>query len=619
MIAHQRSDDVLLSTKDRRILHCNHSDNNMSEKQLIGRYEIVSELGRGGMGVVFKAWEESLQRFVAIKMLGDQLTDDESLVTRFLREARAVADLNHPNVVQVFTVDTHDGRPYFAMEYVEGESLTELIRTSRRVDPKRAVRLLKEVATGLGAAHDKGVVHRDIKPDNIMLTKHGGVKVVDFGVAKVEDPNTKLTATGIAVGTPNYVSPEVCLGLEVDKRSDLFSLGVVFYEMLTGDTPFNADSPLEMLTKVAHAEIPDITAINPKIDAPVRLILHHLLEKRAEHRYQDAHQLVRDIDAYIDGNNPTYAMEARGKPTMQVAQIGPAQATTSTAEKSPPQQSTGIGKRVVWIVPAVLVLGSAIIGAWWYLGNDASAPSGDPAQQAVVKEQKESIAKEQPDTIDDELSTGTSETSDDSPNEMVADQAAEPVAPVKDDGAVSLPETGAVAGDQQPSSSPVAGQAQTVADNAGEPPASTLSSPRLVVMVFGDPTVAAVVESVFENALSAADFGVIDEQFISGVRSGADLASMGQAVLADGGNIMVIAEVLPAGQRQLNYSGRRETLTIASLQVKAVLLHERRNLGAPWVQNLEYVALNAPEKARAAAEPIANELVNRLRDLVASQ
>ena len=592
----------------------------MSEKQLIGRYEIVSELGRGGMGVVFKAWEESLQRFVAIKMLGDQLTDDESLVTRFLREARAVADLNHPNVVQVFTVDTHDGRPYFAMEYVEGESLTELIRTSRRVDPKRAVRLLKEVATGLGAAHDKGVVHRDIKPDNIMLTKHGGVKVVDFGVAKVEDPNTKLTATGIAVGTPNYVSPEVCLGLEIDKRSDLFSLGVVFYEMLTGDTPFNADSPLEMLTKVAHAEIPDITAINPKIDASVRLILHHLLEKRAENRYQDARELVRDIDSYINGNNPTYAMEAREKPTMKVAQIGAAQVTTSTAEKSPPHQSTGMGNRVVWIVPAVLVLGSAVIGAWWYLGNDVSAPSGDPTQQAEVKEQTESIAKEQPDTIDDELPTGTSETSDDRLNELVADQAAEPVAPVEDDGAVSPPETGAVVGVQQPSSSPVVGQAQTVADNASEEaPPSTLSSPRLVVMVFGDPTVAAVVESVFENALSAADFGVIDEQFISGVRPGADLASMGQAVLADGGNIMVIAEVLPAGQRQLNYSGRRETLTIASLQVKAVLLHERRNLGAPWSQNLEYVALNAPEKARAAAEPIANELVIRLRDLVASQ
>ena len=610
MIVIQQPVDVLSSTKDRSILHNNHSDNNMSEKQLIGRYEIVSELGRGGMGVVFKAWEESLQRFVAIKMLGDQLTDDESLVTRFLREARAVADLNHPNVVQVFTVDTHDGRPYFAMEYVEGESLTELIRTSRRIDPKRAVRLLKEVATGLGAAHDKGVVHRDIKPDNIMLTKHGGVKVVDFGVAKVEDPNTKLTATGIAVGTPNYVSPEVCLGLEVDKRSDLFSLGVVFYEMLTGDTPFKADSPLEMLTKVAHAEIPDITAINPQIDAPVRLILHHLLEKKAEHRYQDAHQLVRDIDSYINGNNPTYAMEAREKPTMQVAQISGAQ---STAEISPPHQKTGVGNRVGWIVPVVLVLGLAIIGAWWYLGHDEPAPAGDPLQQAEVSEPADAIAEEPPIAVDDDPLAGKGDT----PDDMVADRASEAVEPVEDGEAASPAESDTVVAEQEPAQP--AGQSQEPADNAGEPPPAALLNPMLVVMVSGDPTVAAVVESVFENALSEAEFGVIDEQFISGAGPGADLASMRQAVLADGGNIMVIAEVLPAGQRQLNYSGRRETLTIASLQVRAVLLDERRNLGAPWAQNFEYVALNAPERARAAAEPIADELVSRLRDLVASQ
>jgi len=580
----------------------------MSEKQLIGRYEIVSELGRGGMGVVFKAWEESLQRFVAIKMLGDQLTDDQSLVARFLREARAVADLNHPNVVQVFTVDTHDGRPYFAMEYVEGESLTELIRTARRIDPKRAVRLLKEVATGLGAAHDKGVVHRDIKPDNIMLTKHGGVKVVDFGVAKVEDPNTKLTATGIAVGTPNYVSPEVCLGLEIDKRSDLFSLGVVFYEMLTGDTPFKADSPLEMLTKVAHADIPDITAINPQIGAPVRLILHHLLEKKAEHRYQDAHQLVQDIDSYINGNNPTYAMEARDKPTMQVAQIGDGQATRSAAGIPPTPQATATGNKVVWILPVVLVLAAAMAGAWWYLGDDEFAPVAEPEQQAEVNEDTEAIPEELPNAVDDEQSAATGDTPDNSPTEAVADQAAEPVAP---------PETDAVVTEQNPS--PAAAQSQAVADEAGEQPATALSSPRLVVMVTGDPTIAAVVESVLENALSEANFGVIDEQFVSGVRPGADLASMRKAVLADGGNIMVIAEVLPAGQRQLNYSGRRETLTIASLQVRAILLDERRNLGAPWTQTLEYVALNAPEKARAVAEPIANELVTRLRELVASQ
>jgi hypothetical protein len=434
--------------------------------------------------------------------------------------------------------------------------------------------------------------------------------VVDFGVAKVEDPNTKLTATGIAVGTPNYVSPEVCLGLEIDKRSDLFSLGVVFYEMLTGDTPFKADSPLEMLTKVAHAEIPDITAINPQIDAPVRLILHHLLEKKAEHRYQDAHQLVRDIDSYINGNNPTFAMEAREKPTMQVAQIS---GTRTTAEISPPRESTGVGNRVQWVVPAVLVLGSVIVGAWWYLGNDETSPAGDTPQQAEVSEPADAIAEERPKAVNDEPLAGKGDT----PNDVVADQATEAVAPVENGGAATPPESAPVIAEQKPSQ-PV-GQPQKTADNTAESPASALSNPQLVILVSGDPTVAAVVESVFENALSEAEFGVIDEQFISGAGPGADLASMRQAVLADGGNIMVIAEVLPAGQRQLNYSGRRETLTIASLQVRAVLLDERRYLGAPWAQNFEYVALNASEKARAAAEPIADELVSRLRDLVASQ
>ena len=147
----------------------------MDESQVIGKYEIVSELGRGGMGVVYKAWEASLKRFVAIKMLSDRPSDDPALAARFLREAQAVADLNHPNVVQVFAVDTHEGRPYFVMEYVEGDSLGKLINAPERMETALAVRLVSEIAAGLGAAHDKGVIHRDIKPDNIMLTKHGGV------------------------------------------------------------------------------------------------------------------------------------------------------------------------------------------------------------------------------------------------------------------------------------------------------------------------------------------------------------------------------------------------------------------------------------------------------------
>jgi predicted Ser/Thr protein kinase len=595
----------------------------MGEKQSIGRYQIVSELGRGGMGVVFKAWEESLQRFVAIKMLGDQLTEDESLVARFLREARAVADLNHPNVVQVFAVDKHEGRPYFAMEYVEGESLTELIRTSRRIDPDRAIRLLKEVATGLGAAHDKGVVHRDIKPDNIMLTKHGGVKVVDFGVAKVDDPNTKLTATGIAVGTPNYVSPEVCLGLEIDNRSDLFSLGVVFYEMLTGDTPFNADSPLEMLTKVAHADVPDVTAINPQIDARIRMILNHLLEKKPENRYQDAHQLLKDIDAYANGTNPAFALEARNRPTMQVSNLKGRKPPEATEDFFPVTRNAGPGKATLWVVAAILVLGVAVAGTWMYMERETPATSAITEPSADTTEPVQAPA---------ELTADSTE-----PAAAIAGDTATPPGGEPANDASSAAELTAIedeasnaavvaAGNDKPELPPDAGiqggavRPDPVSSQPTPAPATRgLSEPRLVVLVNGDAAVASAVESVLENALQAAGFGVIDERFIDGVSAGADLASLRSSILADGGNIMVVADVVQTGQRALSYAGRSDTQVIANLEVRAVLLEERRNLGAPWTSSLQYVALNAGEQARTSAEPIANELVARLHDLVAAQ
>src|SRR6056297_70184 len=273
----------------------------------IGNYEIVSELGRGGMGVVYKAREESLQRFVAIKMLGNQLVGNESIALRFMREARAVADLNHPNLVQVFRVDRHEDHPYFVMEYVEGESLKRLIQREDKMQPLRALQILKEVATGLAAAHDKGVIHRDIKPENIMLTKYGGVKVVDFGIARVEEPGTRLTTTGMGLGTPSYLSPEVCLSQDVDQRSDIFSLGVVLFEMLTGDTPFKSDSPFELMTKVVEARIPDIKALNPNVDDGARQILAKMIAKRPRLRYQNCNELISDIEDYQAGRVPRWA------------------------------------------------------------------------------------------------------------------------------------------------------------------------------------------------------------------------------------------------------------------------------------------------------------------------
>jgi serine/threonine-protein kinase len=578
-------------------------------RKTIGKYEIVSELGRGGMGVVFKAWEESLQRFVAIKMLGDALTDDENLVARFLREARSVADLNHPNIVQVFAVDTHEGRPYFAMEFVEGESLSELIRSSRRIEPQRAVTLLKEVASGLSAAHDKGVVHRDIKPDNIMLTKHGGVKVVDFGVARVDDPNTKLTATGMAVGTPNYISPEVCLGLDVDKRSDLFSMGVVLYEMLTGETPFDADSPLEMMTNVVQSEVPDITSLNPSIDAGLRQILYHMLEKKPDYRYQDFHEVLADVEAYREDRTLPFASKASSKPTMKV-DTGEIRKTTAGA---PPLEAEPGGRRLPLLTGVAALLLVAVAGGWWYF-TQGEAPPDEPA---VVDEA--TSPAEAAETTDDPVepagdavvANGESLTGDDPASSAEPESAGggEPVAADSGEGSADAP--------PQPAPD-AAGGTPAPKPAAPEPAAPDYSDPRLVVIVSGDREMATTVESVLESRLSDASFTVLNEQFFEGFPGGGDVADISGIVRKNGGDIVILVDVRVTGSRMLEFYGRSEEQYVASLQVSALLPAERRNLGAPWRTNIEYTALNATERGNDAAEPIARDLVGRLNELKAS-
>ncbi len=169
----------------------------------IGHYSIVSELGRGGMGVVYKAHEESLNRFVALKVLGKHLSEDENFVERFKREARSAAALNHPNIVKVYAIDEFNGKHYFAMEYVEGSSILQIVKQQGPMAPVAAARLILQTASGLGAAHAKGILHRDIKPANLLLDEHGLVKIADFGLALLAAGNTRLTATGMFMGTPD--------------------------------------------------------------------------------------------------------------------------------------------------------------------------------------------------------------------------------------------------------------------------------------------------------------------------------------------------------------------------------------------------------------------------------
>jgi eukaryotic-like serine/threonine-protein kinase len=278
----------------------------------VGHYEIVQELGRGGMGVVYKGFEPQLSRHVAIKLMSEALAHDQQIVERFLREAKSMAQLNDPHIIQIYLIGEDQGQPFFAMEFVEGESLSQTLRREGKIEPKRAAGIIAQAAQGLSTAHDHGVIHRDIKPANLMLTPRGLIKVADFGIALAShDVSKKLTGTGEFVGTPGYLSPEVCLGNHVDQRSDIFSLGIVLFEMLAGRMPFTDQSPLGLMLEVVQAEIPDVRTLGATASADLVAVLNKMLAKDANQRYASCHDLLADLQK-LDTGVPLSAAIAPG-------------------------------------------------------------------------------------------------------------------------------------------------------------------------------------------------------------------------------------------------------------------------------------------------------------------
>jgi serine/threonine protein kinase len=265
----------------------------------LGHYDIVAELGRGGMGVVYKGYESSLNRYVAIKVLADSLAHDEGIKERFLREARSMAALNDPHIIQIYFIGEDEGQTFFVMEFVEGESLGSMLKREGKLTVEQSAKVIQQTALGLSSAHDRGVVHRDIKPGNLMITSRGSIKIADFGIAlSNQDFSQKLTSTGEFVGTPGYLSPEVCLGKAVDQRSDIFSLGIVLFEMLVGEMPFTDESPLGLMLEVVQADIPDVRQLNTDVDAEIAQILSRMIAKDPAERYQNCHELVAALSVY---------------------------------------------------------------------------------------------------------------------------------------------------------------------------------------------------------------------------------------------------------------------------------------------------------------------------------
>jgi formylglycine-generating enzyme required for sulfatase activity/dienelactone hydrolase len=261
-----------------------------------GKYRIIEEIGAGGMGVVYKAEDLRLQRCVALKFLPPHLMDSPELRERFLIEARAAAALSHPNICVIYEVGESEERPYIAMEFVEGETLRDRIKKGP-LEPGDAVGLVDQVAAGLGEAHGKGIIHRDIKSANIMVTGKGQAKVMDFGLAKLRG-GSSLTKSQTTLGTVAYMSPEQARGDELDQRTDLWSLGVVLYEMLTGELPFRGDRDLSVIHSIIHEEPRPIRQHKPPVPEELRQVLARALRKNLDSRYGAAGEMLKDLRAY---------------------------------------------------------------------------------------------------------------------------------------------------------------------------------------------------------------------------------------------------------------------------------------------------------------------------------
>jgi eukaryotic-like serine/threonine-protein kinase len=335
----------------------------MSSTILSGRYRLESKLGSGGMSTVYLALDEVLDRPVAIKLLHREISEEEDQLERFRREARAAARLSHPNLVGVIDAGEDDGRPYIVFEYIEGRTLKRRIQEEGRLPVDEAVAYAIEIGRGLTAAHARKLVHRDVKPQNVLIDPDGRAKVTDFGIARSLE-SKGLTATGRVVGTTDYVSPEQAMGEEVDERSDAYSLGVVLYEMLTGEVPFRAETQVGVAMKHVNEPMPDVQARRPEVSAAVAAVVDRATTKDPRDRYGTVAEMVRDLEQTLE---------------VEAARRGGTTGEATSVLDSVPKSRRRLRRRrqMSGAGIAMAIVGIAVVAAAVILGGDQLDLGGD--------------------------------------------------------------------------------------------------------------------------------------------------------------------------------------------------------------------------------------------------
>jgi serine/threonine-protein kinase len=339
----------------------------------LGVYQIMEEVGRGGMASVYRAYQSSLNRYVAIKVLPPQLAYDEEFVQRFLREAQAAASLSHPNIVVVHDVGEQGGLYYIVMEFLEGQTLKDLIQREGALSPVRAARILEQVAAALDYAHQRGFVHRDIKPANIFVGPDDRVKLTDFGIAKAVSEAEQLTRTGMLVGTPEYMSPEQAAGTPIDHRTDLYALGVVLYQMMTGQVPHRGTTPHSILHAIIYDPPPLPRQLNAAVPPAIEQVILKALAKQPGDRYQRGVDMAAALRAALAG---------RQVPSSMVVPTPSPKAPTPRPEPSARKPSLPLAGVLLALAAVTILVVIGLIAAALLAGEAQATPV--PTQVIVV-------------------------------------------------------------------------------------------------------------------------------------------------------------------------------------------------------------------------------------------
>lgn len=563
---------------------------------IIGGFKIEKELGKGGMGIVYKAHELSLNRKVALKVLSKRLSSDEGFIKRFKREAEMVAALNHPNIVNILSYGEEHGHYYFAMEYLRGKDLGQLMNETPLIPLEEALSITAQVASALDEAGARGMVHRDLKPQNIMIDEMGRAKVTDFGVAYWQDANTKLTRTGLFMGTPEYASPEQAMGKSIDVKSDIYSLGAVLYKMLSGKPPITGESPLAVLMKINTEPVTPLEQVNPSVPKPVCELVKKMMAKEPADRLQSPKAVLGAIEACIDRLEVDAPM-AKSK----IAEL-------KTVPPSIPKRTSHAK-----LIGGILGVALAILLSVWIV--DAVFLKEKSPSETKVVEQPTASGEEAAKTVNQTLESveKTAETvkqpneSSEAPTQS-AKQSIEPAE--KPAGLETAHKTVEEALPQQLTEKTLNNNIALKSPSASTEPKKATKLPRIptvLTMVSGDDALIPIVRTYLESIIAESGLKQASISEIPVLRSKTQFGdypitwySVKHLIPKGKADILLLAQVQKTGSMPLKYYGRRQELIIASFSVQAIDMATGTSATRSVTGTVKFTPLNMDENFKEA-------------------